>query len=80
MFRAKTLEALRADMGTSSEEAMLRMIENGGSEVLIFDENMKADDVQMLMEHPLGFVGTNGSGYSLDSHKKTCPSSLFRNY
>lgn len=66
----KNIGSVAADMGTSSEEAMLRMIENGGSEILTFDENMKAEDVQVLMEHPLGFVATNGSGYSLDGYKK----------
>lgn len=66
----KNLGTVAADMGVSSEEALLKLIENGGSEILVFDENMNPEDVVNLSEHPLGFIATNGSGYNLDHLEK----------
>lgn len=65
----KTMSAIAADMGTSSEEAMLKIIENGGSEVLVFDQTQSEEVVTELCEHPLSFIATNGSGYGLTNKK-----------
>jgi N-acyl-D-aspartate/D-glutamate deacylase len=61
----KTMGKLAADMEMSSEQAMLKLIENGGSEVLVFDNCLDENGVTTLLEHPLGIVATNGSGFSL---------------
>ncbi len=66
----KTMGTIAADMGVSSEEALLKLVENGGSEILAFEENMNPEDVASLSEHPLGFVATNGGGYSINNTKK----------
>lgn len=66
----KTMGTIAADMGVSSEEALLKLVENGGSEILTFEENMNPADVKSLSEHPLGFVATNGSGYSIANREK----------
>ncbi len=66
----KTMGTIAAGMGVSSEEALLKLVENGGSEILAFEENMNPEDVKSLSEHPLGFVATNGSGYSIANREK----------
>lgn len=66
----KTIASIASGMGTSSEEAILRIIENGGSEILVFDECLDKTVVQTLTSHALGFVASNGSGYS-DEHRQS---------
>jgi N-acyl-D-amino-acid deacylase len=61
----KPMGKLAADMEMSSEQAMLKLVENGGSEVLVFDECLDENGVTTLLEHPLGIVASNGSGFSL---------------
>jgi N-acyl-D-amino-acid deacylase len=62
--------AVAAGMGVSSEEAVLRIIENGGSEILIFDNCLDEQNVTTLTNHALSFVATNGGGYSA-AHRQT---------
>lgn len=65
----KRIGSIAADMGVSSEEAMLKIIENGGSEVLVFDETMSEAIAESLCSHPLGYIATNGSGYGMGNKK-----------
>jgi N-acyl-D-amino-acid deacylase len=53
--------------GTSSEEAMLAIIENGGSDVLAFEQNVDMRQVEQLLVHPLSIVATDGSAYGPDA-------------
>lgn len=74
MVTGKTISSIAAGFNTTSEEAILHLIENGGSEILVFDESMNAKVVQTFCDHALGFIGTNGSGYSVaDSAKLVHP-------
>ncbi len=66
----KTVAAVASSMGTSSEEAVIRIIENGGSEVLVFNDCLDPKGVETLTDHALGFVATNGSGYDIE-HRQT---------
>ena len=66
----KTLGAVAADMGVSSEEAMLKLIENGGAEVLVFDKSLNEQNVDVLTAHALSFIATNGSGYAANPESK----------
>jgi N-acyl-D-amino-acid deacylase len=66
----KTIANIAGGMGVSSEEAVLRIIENGGSEILVFDICLDESNVEALTTHALSFVATNGSGYSND-HRQT---------
>jgi N-acyl-D-aspartate/D-glutamate deacylase len=70
MATGKTMSSLAADFDTTSEEALLHLVENGGSEVLVFDTSLDDSTVNMLINHALGFVATNGSGYSINDTKK----------
>lgn len=48
---------------TSSEEALLAIVENGGSDVLVFEQNVEMQQVEELLAHPLAICGTDGSAY-----------------
>ncbi len=60
----KSVATIASGMGVSSEEAVLRIIENGGSEILVFDECLTESSVKTFTNHALSFVATNGSGYN----------------
>jgi N-acyl-D-amino-acid deacylase len=66
----KTLGKLASDMEISSEEALLKLIENGGSEVLVFDACLDQTAVTELSHHALGLVATDGGGFTVDSKTK----------
>jgi len=63
----KALGRLAADMEISSEQALLKLIENGGSEVLVFDECLDGKEVEHFTNHALGFIATDGGGFALDT-------------
>jgi len=63
-FVGKTVGQIAKNMGCSSEQAVLNIIENGGSEVLVFDHNLNPEQVKKLLNHPLSFIATDGGGFS----------------
>lgn len=63
-FTGKTVGQVAKNLETSSEKAVLELIANGGSEVLVFEKNLKPEHVSALAEHPLSFIGTDGAGFS----------------
>lgn len=60
----KTLGQIAKNLEISSEQAVLDLIQNGGSEVLVFEKNLSSEQVRELLFHPLSFVGTDGAGFS----------------
>jgi N-acyl-D-amino-acid deacylase len=66
----KTIGQLATDMGVSSEQAVLTLIENGGSEVLVFDQCISEEVVETLSNHALGFVASDGGGFNLKVKNK----------
>jgi len=64
-FAGKTVSQIAKNMGTSSEQAVLNLIQNGGSEVLVFEKNLDPEQVNHLWLEPLGFIGTDGAGFGL---------------
>ncbi len=70
MVTGKPLSAVAASFGTTSEEALLHLIENGGSEILVFDTSLDQKVVETFCNHSLGFIATNGSGYSTEDTSK----------
>lgn len=70
MVTGKPISAIAADFGTTSEEAMLNLIENGGSEILVFDSSLDEKTVNDFCDHSLSFIATNGSGYSASDTNK----------
>lgn len=63
-FVGKTLGQIAKNLDVSSEEALLHLVQNGGSEVLVFDKNLDPDQVNQMLLHPLAFVATDGAGFS----------------
>ena len=59
----KTLGQIAKNLEISSEQAVLELIQNGGSEVLVFEKNLADEQVRELLFHPLSFVGTDGAGF-----------------
>lgn len=70
MVTGKPISAIAADFGTTSEEAVLHLIENGGSEILVFDNSLNEQNVETFCNHSLSFIATNGSGYSTSDNTK----------
>lgn len=64
----KTINQIAKDLHLTSEEAMLNLIEHGGSQTLIFDKFATEEVVQNLSTHALGFIATNGGGFA-DLHE-----------
>ncbi len=64
LVTGKKMSAIAAGFGTTSEEALLHLIENGGSEILVFDTSLSEKVVEDFCNHALSFIATNGSGYS----------------
>lgn len=63
-FTGKTIGQIAKNLECSSEQAVLRLIQNGGSEVLVFEKDMDIEQVEQLTLHPLSFIGTDGAGFS----------------
>ncbi len=61
-FVGKTVGQIAKNMEVSSEEAVLQLIQNGGSEVLVFEQNLNPAQVEEFVNHPLSFIGTDGEG------------------
>lgn len=63
-FTGKTIGQIAKNLETSSEQAVLHLISNGGSEVLVFENNLDPAQVSQLSAHPLSFIATDGGGFS----------------
>lgn len=69
-FVGKTVGQIAKNMEVSSEQAILHLVQNGGSEVLVFEKSMDPAQVEMALCHPLAFVGTDGGGFGLKNRDK----------
>ena len=63
-FTGKTIGQIAKNLECSSEQAVLYLIQNGGSEILVFEKNLDMAQVKELILHPLSFVGTDGGGFA----------------
>lgn len=66
----KTVGTVAKDMGLASEDAVLNLIEHGGSSTLVFDNCLDQGTVNILCNHSLGFIGSNGGGFDT-THRDT---------
>lgn len=71
----RSLSNIAKTRGLTSEEIVLDIIKNSGSEVLVFDRALDYNQVQELYTHPLSFVASDGSGFASEAGK----SSAFQN-
>lgn len=63
----KPLSSIAAGLEISAEQALLELIENGGSEVMVFDDDLDKKHVETLLAHPLSLLATDGAGFSDES-------------
>ncbi len=63
-FAGKTIGQIAQNLECSGEEVVLHLIQNGGSEVLVFEKNLDQEQVKQLTLHPLSFIGTDGAGFN----------------
>jgi N-acyl-D-amino-acid deacylase len=63
----KSLGEIAKRHGISSEEALLTVVENGGSEILVFDKNLDQKQVEELLIHPLSMIATDGAGFPVET-------------
>lgn len=63
-FTGKTIGQIAKNMDVSSEQAILHIIQNGGSEVMVFEKSLDEGQVEQLMLHPLSFIATDGGGFN----------------
>lgn len=66
----KTIGDIASRQNMSSEEALLTIIENGGSEILVFDKNLDPRQVHNLSAHALSIIATDGAGFDLSGTEK----------
>jgi N-acyl-D-amino-acid deacylase len=69
-FTGKTIGQIAKNMEISSEQALLHILENGGSEILVFEENLNPESVENLLFHPLSFISTDGAGFPEKNQNK----------
>ncbi|HMQ01577.1 MAG TPA: hypothetical protein PKD79_00690, partial [Candidatus Doudnabacteria bacterium] len=61
----KKISTLAKNWNLTSEETILHLIEHGGSATLVFDECMDSGVVNILSNHSLALIATNGGGFYL---------------
>jgi N-acyl-D-amino-acid deacylase len=66
----KKVGQIAKNMECSSEQAIIYLIQHGGSEVLVFENNLNMEQVRQLLFHPLSLIGTDGAGFGLNNHEK----------
>jgi N-acyl-D-amino-acid deacylase len=63
----KTIGAVAKDFNLSSEETVLKLIENGGSEILVFYKCLDEKQITELLSHPLSVIASDGAGFPLET-------------
>lgn len=61
----KTLSEIAQRQGVDVEDALLNIVEKGGSEVLVFERNLDQKQVESFLAHALGIIATDGAGFAL---------------
>lgn len=64
----KKISEIAKGLSLSHEETALKLIENGGSELLVFDRCVDEKQLEDLLMHPLSIVATDGAGFPLESN------------
>lgn len=60
----KKLSEIAKNLGVSTEEAVLQIIDKGGNEVMVFDQSLDWEQVEELTRHPLSMIATDGGGFA----------------
>ena len=69
-FAGKTVSQIAKNLESSGEQAVLKLVENGGSEVLVFEKNLDINQVKELALYPLSLIGTDGGGFGINNPRR----------
>ena len=69
-FIGKKITEIARAQEASVEEAVINMLIASEGRVITFFETLNEDDVKTALKHPLGFIGSDGSGYNIDYYVK----------
>lgn len=61
----KSLGEIAKRQEVDVKDALLNLVANGGSEILVFDRNLDQKQVEQLLAHALSIVATDGAGFAL---------------
>ncbi len=64
-FVGKNIQTIANNQGISGAEALLNILTAANSQVVIFDHNLSAEQVELLVASPLSMIATDGAGYSI---------------
>lgn len=67
----KEIRQIAKALNTSSEQAVLEIVKNGGHEILVFDKNLDYAQVQKFYLHPLALIATDGGGFTAPGPPKS---------
>ncbi|MBI4050262.1 MAG: amidohydrolase family protein [Candidatus Doudnabacteria bacterium] len=62
-FVGKTLAQIAANQEVGVEEALLNVLSATAAQVIVFDHNLSEENMQVLLQHPLAVIATDGAGY-----------------
>ncbi len=63
----KRVGDIAKNLGISSEETVLELIQNGGTEVLVFEKNLDYAQVEQLLAGPQSMIATDGAGFPVSA-------------
>ncbi len=63
----RTMSSIAKDMNLTSEEAVLNIVQAGGSGTLVFDHCIDPKMVAVFNNHSLGLIATSGGGFNLEN-------------
>ncbi len=69
-FAGKTISMIAKNLECSSEQALLHILENGGTEIMVFDKNLNSEQVKNFIFHPLSIIASDGAGFSEKNSEK----------
>ncbi|MGE5298335.1 MAG: N-acyl-D-amino-acid deacylase family protein [Acidobacteriaceae bacterium] len=72
-FIGKTILHIAANLGTSNEEALLKVLSSTKNQAIVFDNNLFDEHVELLVSSPLSIIATDGAGYSREGQSLVHP-------
>lgn len=62
----KKISDVAKEMSTTSEQAVINLIKSGGVSTLVFDDCLDPETMNIMLNHSLALIATNGGGFNLE--------------
>lgn len=72
-FVGKTLGQIAGSQGVSKEEVILNILAASDTQVIVFDHNLSAEQMELFLASPLSVVATDSAGYGYDTEELIHP-------